>query len=86
MADSATTGVKSGIGQHQLEYFQRIDEMKLPVPGLIGFGISNHETFQTACLHARGAIIGSAFIRAIGEKKGSLDSRIKDFIQSVRHG
>jgi tryptophan synthase alpha chain len=32
---------------------------------LIGFGISNHETFETACKYANGAIIGSAYIKAL---------------------
>ena len=84
VADASTTGAKSAIGQHQIDYFQRIEDMNLPVPGLIGFGISNHETFRTACIHARGAIIGSAFIRAIG-KKGSLEKRVEEFVRSIRN-
>ncbi len=84
VADASTTGAKSTIGQHQIDYFQRIEDMNLPVPGLIGFGISNHETFRTACMHARGAIIGSAFIREIG-KKGTLEKKVEDFIRSIRH-
>ena len=85
VADASTTGAKSTIGQHQIDYFQRIKDMNLPVPGLIGFGISNHETFRTACMHARGAIIGSAFIREIG-KKGTLEKKVEDFIRSIRNG
>lgn len=84
VADASTTGAKSAIGQHQIDYFQRIEDMNLPVPGMIGFGISNHETFRTACIHARGAIIGSAFIRAIG-KKGSLEKRVEEFVRSIRN-
>jgi len=30
---------------------------------IIGFGISNNETFKQATQHAKGAIIGSAFIK-----------------------
>ena len=84
VADASTTGAKSAIGQHQIDYFQRIEDMNLPVPGLIGFGISNHETFRTACIHARGAIIGSAFVRAIG-KKGPLEKRVEEFVRSIRN-
>lgn len=83
VSDASTTGAKSAIDQHQVEYFQRIGNMDLPVPGMIGFGISNHETFKTACKHARGAIIGSAFIRAIGAE-GLLDRKVEDFIHSIR--
>ena len=85
VADSSTTGAKSAIGERQEEYFRRIEAMHLSLPGLIGFGISNHSTFKTACKHAHGAIIGSAFIKAIGEK-GSLEKRVEDFIHSIRNG
>ena len=85
VADASTTGMRSTIGDHQLEYFQRIHDMALPVPGLIGFGISNSETFLAACRYARGAIIGSAFIRAIGEPGSlSLEQKVDRFIKEVR--
>jgi tryptophan synthase alpha chain len=85
VADAATTGARDTIGTHQVEYFDRIHGMKLPVPGLIGFGISNRETFETACSHARGAIIGSAFIEAIG-KEGPLEMKVKQFLELIRGG
>lgn len=85
VADSATTGSKSSLGGHQLEYFKRIQNMELPVPSLIGFGISNHETFKTACGFARGTIIGSAFIKAIDpEKSETLDQRVAHFIKGIK--
>ncbi len=84
VADAATTGAKDFIENDQLDYFQRIREMDLPVPGLIGFGISNHETFRTACRYARGAIIGSAFIRAIGASGPlPLDVKVAQFIREI---
>ncbi len=82
VADASTTGTKSGIGPHQIEYFKRIKKMELPIPGLIGFGISNHDTFLTACKYARGAIIGSAFIKAIGED-GTLNQKVEEFIHTI---
>ena len=85
VADASTTGARNSIGDHQLEYFQRIQNMGLSVPGLIGFGISNRETFLTACKYARGAIIGSAFIRAIGEPGSlSLEQKVERFIKEIR--
>ncbi len=85
VADASTTGARNSIGDHQLEYFQRIHEMALPVPGLIGFGISNRETFQAACKFTRGAIIGSAFIRTIGESGTlSLQQKVEIFIKEIR--
>jgi len=85
VADASTTGARQSIGQHQLSYFERIGKMNLKLPAMIGFGISSHQTFSTACEYARGAIIGSAFIRALGEK-GALDEKIKDFLRDIRYG
>lgn len=48
-------------------YFERIDAMQLRNPRLIGFGISDKASFQNACRHAEGAIIGSALIRALDD-------------------
>lgn len=85
VADAATTGARDTIGTHQVEYFNRIREMNLPVPGLIGFGISSRETFETACGYASGAIIGSAFIEAIG-KEGPLEMKVRQFLRLIRGG
>jgi len=85
VSDSSTTGSRSSVASHQLEYFQRIQKMNLRIPALIGFGISNKETFRTACQHARGAIIGSAFIRALAEDEAlTLDERVKRFLGKIR--
>lgn len=82
VSSNAITGAKAGIESEQIEYFKRIDEMKLKNPRLIGFGISNKETFTAACGSSSGAIIGSAFINAlIGE--GSIDFKVKSFIQKI---
>lgn len=83
VADSSTTGARHTIGKHQEAYFDRIGSMDLPLPALIGFGISSLETFSTACRYASGAIIGSAFIRILGEE-GLLDQKIGTFIRSIR--
>lgn len=65
VSSASITGAKTGITDEQVAYFQRIRRMQLRHPTLIGFGISNHETFQTACHYAEGAIIGSAFINVL---------------------
>lgn len=85
VAAASTTGTRDRVGDQQRHYFQRISEMKLPLPGLIGFGISNRETFQAACAFARGAIIGSAFIRALeAENSLGLEDRVQNFINEIR--
>ncbi|HJX70311.1 MAG TPA: tryptophan synthase subunit alpha, partial [Bacteroidales bacterium] len=65
VSSSSTTGVREKIDKDQEDYFLRSQKMNLKNPRLIGFGISNNETFQRACKYANGAIIGSAFIRAL---------------------
>jgi len=85
VAAASTTGTRNSVGDQQRNYFKRLKEMNLPVPGLIGFGISNRETFLTACEYARGAIIGSAFIKALGVRNSlTLEERVKRFIGEIR--
>ena len=80
---SATTGARSGFAPEQIEYFRKISDMKLDKPCLIGFGISNSESFSEACRYAAGAIIGSAFMKALGNE-GPLRDNIGNFIISIR--
>lgn len=82
VSSASTTGVKSGIASGQLAYFERIKNMKLKNPLVIGFGISNRETFTQACNFAHGAIIGSAFVKMLTESK-NMSSAINDFISSI---
>jgi tryptophan synthase alpha chain len=66
VASASITGVKGDISNQQVEYFERIKAMNLKSKLIIGFGISDKETFTTACNYANGAIIGSAFIKNLG--------------------
>ena len=65
VSSSSITGKSGAITDAQKAYFARIAALDLPQPRLIGFGISDAESFRTACAYANGAIIGSAFIRAL---------------------
>jgi tryptophan synthase alpha chain len=78
------TGARTGISEEQIAYFQRVEAMNLKNPRLIGFGISDSETFTTASKYGNGAIIGSAFIKKIKESQ-NLKSDIESYIQSVIH-
>ncbi len=49
----------------QESYFQRLEKMQLRNQILIGFGIKDNQTFTAACKYAAGAIIGTAYIKAI---------------------
>lgn len=63
VSSASVTGNNQGFGKAQTVYFKRISEMNLNKPQIVGFGISNHETFKQATAYAKGAIIGSAFIK-----------------------
>ena len=63
VSSASTTGAKIGFEQDQTDYFKRIASMNLTNKLIVGFGISNKETFNQATSHTQGAIIGSAFIK-----------------------
>jgi len=83
VSSSATTGVQTEALDYQHNYFQRINNLDLNNPKMIGFGINNRQSFDLACKYASGAIIGSAFIKAIG-RKGNLSSKIEKFINEIK--
>lgn len=80
VSSASTTGTQSGFGDAQTAYFKRIADMNLKNPQIIGFGISNHETFTQATKYAKGAIIGSAFVKHVTHK--GVDS-INKFVKSI---
>ena len=79
VSTDATTGRTEGFGETHRSYFSRIAGMGLQNPTLIGFGISDQDTYQTACEFARGAIIGSAFIKSQGKGES-----VKQFVERIR--
>jgi len=83
LSTDSTTGRTAGISPQQQQYFQRISSMNLHNPRLIGFGISDRQSFQTACQYAQGAIIGSAFIKALG-REGQVDQIVQAFVQQIK--
>jgi tryptophan synthase alpha chain len=80
VSSAGTTGAKNSFGNAQETYFDRIGKMNLKNPQIVGFGISNHETFTQATNKAKGAIIGSAFIKYL-TKNGT--ESIKAFVDMV---
>jgi tryptophan synthase alpha chain len=83
VSSSSVTGSKGNFSDDQISYFKRVGEMKLRNPVLIGFGISNHETFINAGKFARGGIIGSAFVNIL-EQDGNDFENINQFIKEIR--
>ena len=81
VSSASVTGSKTGFGQEQTDYFERIASMNLKNPQIIGFGINNNETYTQATKETKGAIIGSAFIKHLTEN--GVDT-ISDFVQKIR--
>ncbi|MEW7292559.1 tryptophan synthase subunit alpha [Aquimarina sp. 2304DJ70-9] len=81
VSSASVTGSTSGFGNTQEAYFDRIANMNLKAPQIVGFGISNNETFTQATKTTKGAIIGSAFIKYI--TNNGVD-RIVDFVRGIR--
>jgi len=82
VSSSSTTGVKGAVNDEQISYFERIRAMNLRSQRLIGFGISDKATFEKSAGYANGAIIGSAFVKAI-EGPGAIEIKVNDFIQKI---
>lgn len=82
VASFSVTGTKTGVDDKQLAYFERVNALKLKNPTMVGFGINNKESFQRASKYANGAIIGTAFIKALDEE-GRLEEKISEFCKSI---
>jgi tryptophan synthase alpha chain len=82
VADASITGTKKSISPAQVAYFQRIKDMNLQNSLMIGFGISDRASFETACQYADGAIIGSAFIKALAQSD-DVGQTTEDFVKMI---
>lgn len=83
VSQSSITGKSDDITPQQKAYFSRIKNLNLSSPTLIGFGIHDQNTFDIACYYSHGAIVGSAFIRALNSEL-PIQNRINNFVKSVR--
>ncbi|WP_271783031.1 tryptophan synthase subunit alpha [Aquimarina algiphila] len=81
VSSASTTGAKNTFGNTQQKYFERIQSLNLKNPQIVGFGISNNETFMQATKTSQGAIIGSAFIKHLTHQ--GVD-KIGDFVKEIR--
>ena len=81
VSSSSTTGKDKNMGDVSA-YLQKLQAMKLKNPVLVGFGIKDKASFEAACAHAQGAIIGTAFIQAL-ENKADMPQAVKQFMNKV---
>jgi tryptophan synthase alpha chain len=82
LSSSSITGKNLEVSNAIEDYYKRIKGMELQNPAIIGFGISNNETFKKACEYARGAIVGSAFVKLLGSE--NYLEKIPEFVRSIR--
>jgi len=82
LSSNAITGGNLEVKDQATAYFKRIKDMDLKNPFIIGFGISNKETFSKATQYANGAIVGTAFVKLLPEQN-YLD-KIPAFIKSIK--
>ena len=81
VSSASVTGSSSGFGEVQHQYFKRINDMNLKNPQIVGFGISDKTSFDQATKYAKGAIIGSAFVKYLGENG---TSNIAKFVSELK--
>jgi tryptophan synthase alpha chain len=81
VSSSSTTGKDKDMSAQE-GYFKKLQSMQLQNPVLIGFGIKDKATFETASSYANGAIIGTAYIKAL-EQGGNVEQATKSFLETV---
>lgn len=81
VSSSSTTGKDKNMDDVKL-YLDRLRTMNLKNPVLVGFGIKDKESFELACNHANGAIIGTAYIKAL-DKAEDIDLETRKFLKTI---
>ena len=81
VSSSSTTGNNKEIDQQE-NYFLKLQKMNLKNPVLVGFGIKDKHTFQSACKYSNGAIIGSAYINAL-QNATDIESATEQFLDRI---
>lgn len=84
VSSAAITGAQKDFNTQKQAYFQRIAEMNLRNPRMIGFGISNKQTFEAASAHAAGAIIGSKFVTLLDDENGDAEKATEKLLEALK--
>ncbi len=82
LSTSSITGVNVNVSVSVEDYYKRIKAMELKNPVILGFGITDNKSFKKACEYARGAIVGSAFVRHLATE--NYLENIPDFIRLIK--
>jgi tryptophan synthase alpha chain len=82
LSSSSITGGTLNVSDSIESYYTRVKQMQLNNPAIIGFGISDNASFSKACQYANGAIVGSAFVKLLGQE--DYMNKIPGFIKSIK--
>lgn len=82
VSSSSTTGNEKDFNAVE-QYLQKLKAMQLRNPVLVGFGIKDRATFNSACKYANGAIIGTAFIKALEQPGKDVAAATKAFLSEI---
>src|SRR4030095_14735051 len=78
VSSSSTTGNKKDFNGVE-NYLHRLKKMNLKNPVFVGFGVKDKQSFESACKYTSGAIIGTAYIKAI-EHADNIEQTTKEFL------
>ena len=84
VSSAATTGAQKDFDNQKQAYFKKIQDMHLRNPRMVGFGISNKQTFDAACANSSGAIIGSRFVTLLNEAEGDAEKAITQLKEGLK--
>ena len=84
VSSAATTGAQQSFDEQKQQYFRRINQMNLRNPPMIGFGISNKQTLESAQQNAAGAIIGSKFVQLL-QTHGNAAAALDALFEALAH-
>jgi len=84
VSSASITGAQKSFDDAKVEYFRRINSMSLRNPRMIGFGISNKQTLESAQANAAGAIIGSKFVTLLSESNGDTTLAINNLLNDLK--
>jgi len=82
LSSSSITGTALQLSVNIEDYYKRIKAMNLNNPAIIGFGITDQKSFDKACEYASGAIVGTKFVKLLGEE--DYLEKIQEFVSSIR--
>ncbi len=84
VSSAAITGAQREFNEAKQAYFNKVHAMKLKNPTMIGFGISNKQTLESAQANANGAIIGSKFVQLLDEAGGDAPRALDQLFDALK--